>query len=52
MLAKERMFSKTIVNQKTSFEVKIEKTDCMVIVILSAPRKLCAITRDNKVRYY
>ena len=46
------MFSKTIVNQKTSFEVKIEKTDCMVIVILTTPRKLRAITRDNMVRYY
>ena len=46
------MFSKTIVNQKTSFKVKIEKTDCMVIVILTTPRKLRAITRDNMVRYY
>ena len=52
MLAKERMFSKTIVNQKTSFEVKIEKTDCVVIVILTTPYKLRAITRDNMVRCY
>ena len=52
ILAKERLFSKTVVNQKASFEVKIEKTDCMVIVILTTPLKLCAITRDNTVRYY
>ena len=32
--------------------LKLKKTDCMVIVILTTPHRLRAITRDNMVRYY